>query len=250
MTEKILRLFLGFALILLIFPPMSLGVINLFVLIPGIAGLILIFLPSIKTLLKKISGKRYKLVSRSVLGVLIAAGVFFITEFAIIYSSSFAQKAPGDSVAIVLGAKVEGDNPTILLLGRINAAGKFLKDNPKAVCIATGGKGADENISEAKCIKDWLVLHYGIDEKRIFTDETSTDTEQNFQNAVKIMKENNLPEDAAVVTDGFHMFRAKMIAERQGVKAYSCPAATDSRLTLTFYLRELFALPKSVVFDR
>jgi uncharacterized SAM-binding protein YcdF (DUF218 family) len=91
---------------------------------------------------------------------------------------------------------------------------------------------------------------YSINAKRIFTDNTSKNTGQNLDNAIKIIKENKLSDHVAIATDGFHMFRAKFLAENRGLSAYACPANTDNRLVLTFYIRELFALPKSIILNR
>lgn len=250
MIIQIICVILGLLLILTIFPPLSLHVMNFFVLLPAVIGAILILLPLIKYVLKIILGRFYKPVKRTILILLCAAGVFFLGEFMVIYISSIPQATPDNATVIVLGAKVSGNTPTIILQGRIDAAGKFLKSHPNAKCIATGGKGSDERISEAECIKETLIKQYGIDEKRIFTDPVSVNTLQNLRNSKKIIKENKLSDNVAVATDGFHIFRAKMIARRQGLKPYSCPAVTDKRLALTFYLRELFALPKSVIADR
>lgn len=249
MIKTVICIVLGILLICTIFPPISLHVMNFFVLIPAIIGAILILLPLIKFVLKFILRRFYKPVRRTILVLLCAAGVFFLGEFLVIFVNSFPQATPDDATVIVLGAKVSGKTPTIMLQGRIDAAGKFLKEHPKAKCIAAGGKGSDERISEADCIKEYLIKQYGIDEKRIYTDPVSVNTQQNLRNSKKIIKENNLSDDVAVVTDGFHIFRAKMIAKRIGLKPYSCPASTDRRLVHTFYLRELFALPKSVVAD-
>ncbi|HEX3026564.1 MAG TPA: YdcF family protein [Clostridia bacterium] len=150
----------------------------------------------------------------------------------------------------MLGAQAIGNEPSIILLGRINAAACFLKRHPNSVCIAAGGQGSDETESEAKCIKDYLTSRYGIEAKRIYTDDQSKSTSQNFDNAIKIIKRYNLSDNVAVATDGFHMFRAKLLAQRKGLNAYACPAVTDKRLVLTFYIRELFALPKTVLFNQ
>ncbi len=246
MAAKLFRLLIGFFLIFTILPPLSMHLLNIFVILPALVGIALIFLPNILKLLKAVFGKSYKSIIKIITAVLVLACIFFSVEFIVIFINSFPQKAPDNSVVVVLGAKVD----TIILSGRINAAAIYLKSHPNSVCIATGGQGSDEPESEAKCIKDALISQYGISSKRIFTDNTSKDTGQNLDNAIKIIKENNLSDNVAIATDGFHMFRAKFLAGNRGLKAYACPAKTDGRLVLTFYLRELFALPKSVILNR
>lgn len=248
--KKIIRLIVGFFLIAVSVAPATLGVINFFSLIPAMIGCVVILTPLIMRSLKLITGKHYKTVIKTISIIIVLCLVFFVAEFAVLFSNSFADTIPDNSVVVVPGAQVRGHSPTIILRGRIEAAASFLKAHSGAVCIATGGQGADEDESEAKCIKDTLVSNFGISPDRIYTDNSSTDTRSNFENAYEIIKQNNLSQNVAIATDGFHMFRSKILASRCGLKPYACPASTDVRLAPTFYLRELFALPKSVLLDR
>lgn len=244
------RIIIGILLAGSFFPPLSIRMLNPFMLIPVLIGLILIFLPFILRILRTVLGNGYRSTLRIVCVLLVLAGVFFASEFAVLFSHSFKDTVPDRSTVVVLGAKAVGGVPTIDLAGRIDAAAKYLGSHPQAVCIATGGRGGDETESEAQTIRNWLISRYGIESGRIYMDTTSKDTKQNFENARKIIREHGLPENVAVATDGFHMFRAKLIARRLGQKAYSCPAATDWRIAPTLYIRELFALPKTVLLDR
>lgn len=246
---RVLLIVVGTALILTVYPPASLHVMNVFVLLPALIGILLILFPVINRVIKHISGRRYKTVLRALISVICVICIFFVCEFIVVFKGSFAQNAPDGATAIVLGAKVSGVHPSLLLEGRIKAAGKFLTSHPHSSVIASGGKGPGERISEAQCIKNELEKQFNISDKRIYMEDKSEDTQQNFANSLKIIKQQGLSETTVVVTDGFHMFRSKLIARRMGLTVYSCPAKTDRRLAPTFYLRELFALPKSFVFD-
>lgn len=250
LIRKILRITAGVLLICTVFPPLALRVINLFVLLPVFAGVVLLLLPVIAKALKALFGRHYRRMLMVVRIMLITAAVFYSAEFCVIFSNSFAQKAPADSTVIVLGAQVQGNNPTLILLGRINAAGEYLKAHPNAACIASGGRGADETMSEAQCIKDWLIDHWGIASGRIYMDEKSASTSQNMDHSAAMIKSNNLPSNVLIATDGFHQFRAKLLASRRGLKPYALPAKTTKGLVLGLYVRELIGLPKSVLFNR
>ena len=58
---------------------------------------------------------------------------------------------------IVLGAKVNGTKPSRVLRQRLNAAIEYTGSNDTAQIIVTGGKGTDENISEAESMRNYLV---------------------------------------------------------------------------------------------
>jgi uncharacterized SAM-binding protein YcdF (DUF218 family) len=81
-------------------------------------------------------------------------------------------------------------------------------------------------------------------------DEKSVTTAQNLDNAIVLIKANRLPANVLIATDGFHQFRAKLLASRRGLRPYALPANTNKALVLELYVRELVGLPKSILFNR
>lgn len=77
--------------------------------------------------------------------------------------------------------------------------------NPDTVCIASGGQGDDEGISEAECIRRYLI-NYGIDPERVLLEDKSTSTLTNIENSLKLLPEG--AENIGIVTNDFHIFRA------------------------------------------
>ncbi len=83
-----------------------------------------------------------------------------------------------NATAVVLGAQVKGTNPSVILYGRIQAAERYLQENPEAKAVLTGGKGSDEQISEADCMYNVMVAE-GIDPQRLIKEDKATDTKEN-----------------------------------------------------------------------
>jgi uncharacterized SAM-binding protein YcdF (DUF218 family) len=142
---------------------------------------------------------------------------------------------------IILGARVKGTVPSLALKYRIDHAAMYLKENPETIAIASGGKGPGEDISEAESIKRELVGH-GIDESRIILEDKSTDTYENIRYSKEFIPEN--AESGLVVTNDFHIFRAKMIAENEDLQIDGLPAKTPIQAVVKSYLREYLALTK------
>jgi len=250
MKLTIARNLLGILLICTVFPPYSVGVMNLFILLPAFAGLFLLLLPITQKQLRRLGEKPRKWIVRFFCVFVIAFALLTAAEFLVIQTNIPSGNPPGDAVVIVLGAQVVNSRPTLILSGRIQAAANYLISHPDAVCIASGGQGDDEDISEAKCIRDTLVSAYGIDSSRIFLEDNSFNTNQNFINSASIIQEKKLSGNVVIATDGFHMFRAKTLAAKNGLTAYSLPASTDKRLVFYLYIREFFAIPKTLFLDR
>ena len=158
---------------------------------------------------------------------------------------------PADAV-IVLGAGVNGETPSLMLQSRINAAAEYLNAHPDIPAVLSGGQGNGENITEAECMRRQLTA-MGIGESRLLLEERSTSTAENFAFSKELLRQAGIdPETAvvAVVTDDFHCFRAHLIAQREGLTVLDVPAEVPwLLLNANYYVREFFALGKTLIFD-
>lgn len=180
--------------------------------------------------------------ARIVFSVIAAcAAVLFILAVVI---SAFMVKTANDkperpAAIIVLGCRVNGDVPSPMLMQRINAAYNCLEQFPEAVVIASGGKGADELISEAECIKLELERR-GISPDRIILEENSTSTRENMLFLKKILEERGISGEIAIVSNEYHLLRAKTIAKKQGLDVKCCAARTVRFYLPAYWVREIF----------
>ena len=150
---------------------------------------------------------------------------------------------------ILLGAGVDGDTPSSILQDRINQAYEYLSKHPNTICIATGGKGNDENISEAQCIFNHLTA-MGIPADRIWLEELATSTVENFQYSLELLeaKTGSREGKIGVLSNEFHLFRASLIARANGIKPIYIPAATSNTLVrINYTLREILVLWKYLI---
>lgn len=159
------------------------------------------------------------------------------------------QSPAENSTAVVLGAQVKPWGPSTILRGRINAAEKYLNENPDACAVLTGGKGDDEPMSEAQSMYETLT-DMGTVSDRLYQENKATNTTENFKYSLEIIKENGLNEDIAIVTDNFHQLRARIICMQLGIKQNVGAVNADTSLKYlpVFAVREWFALPYQVLF--
>lgn len=147
----------------------------------------------------------------------------------------------GADYLIILGTRVVGDSPSELLQERIDTAVKYLKDNKETLVIASGGQGSNEDITEAEAIKNSL-LEQGIEKNRILVEDKSTRTTENISYSKKLIP--NKAKKGIVVSNYFHLYRARSLAEDQGLKLYSLPAPTPHLSKPKWYIREYLAITK------
>jgi uncharacterized SAM-binding protein YcdF (DUF218 family) len=142
---------------------------------------------------------------------------------------------------IILGARVKGDEPSLALQYRIDAAAEYMKRNKESIAIASGGTGPGEDISEADAIKMGLIDH-GISESRIIIEDKSTDTVENIKFSKKLIPKNL--KTGLLVTNDFHIFRSMSIAKDQGLQLGGLPADTPVIAIPKSYSREYLAITK------
>lgn len=243
---KIFCSILLIALTLLALPPVLIGYPN-----PGSAAGILAGSAILFFLWRP--GLREKLRAGKLRGIyLFCLALFWAgTGAAVILSGLMAAAAlnrPPDKpqTVIVLGCRVNGTTPSLMLAERLNAALQYLEEHPEAACIVSGGQGPDEQITEAAAMRSYL-LQRGISDDRILTEEKSENTAQNLRYSAEILKAGGLPSDVAVVTDSFHQFRGQREAKKQGLAPSAVNARTPWYMYESYFLRELMAVVKSLV---
>jgi len=149
---------------------------------------------------------------------------------------------------IVLGCQVRGSSPSLLLYYRIEAAAEYLTEHPDAVAVLSGGQGPGEQISEARCMYQGLVRR-GIDPSRLYMEDRSTVTRENLKFSTALMAENGLQGPVVIVSNDFHIYRAMLMAEDQGIDAEALSARSAWYSIPTYVLREALALIKYRVFQ-
>lgn len=184
--------------------------------------------------------------------VLLVAAVFFYTEGRIIFAGNDKAPAEGEYV-IVLGAQVKGRTVSRALKSRLDTAYEYLKNNPGATAIVSGGQGRGEDITEASAMKSYLIGK-GISKERILSEDKSVNTYQNLIYCKEIIKEREVYKEALtgeskviIVTSRFHVFRALRLAKTQKFKTvYGLGAPNGDMLTLHYYVREFFGVVKDI----
>ncbi len=142
---------------------------------------------------------------------------------------------------LVLGAKVNGNEPSRTLKDRLEKACEILEENPEAKCIVAGGKGSDEIVAEAKAMKRYLV-DKGIEEDRIFEEDKSVNTEENIAFSLELAQRESLNQEFIIVTQGYHLYRANRYARDIGIESYGAKAETQAGVAPAYWMREVLAV--------
>lgn len=171
--------------------------------------------------------------------------VFYISGVHMaIMNAAKQQPAQDADYMIILGAALWGEEMSPSLRYRMDTALSYLKQNPRTKVIVSGGQGVGEDMPEAVAMQRFL-LENGVPQERIIVEDRAQTTSENILFSKKLMKSNQ----AVLVTNDFHILRAKLLAERAGIEAQTLSAPTPESVKVKLFVREYAALLKSWLFD-
>ena len=182
--------------------------------------------------------------ARALRGVLITGYAVLVLLFSfesVLLVDAINATPPTDATLIILGCSVNGETPSQMLRLRIDAAEKFMKENPEATAVLSGGQGPGEDITEALCMYRELTAR-GISPDRLYMEEHSTSTRENIAFSKEIILRENLNTKVAVVSNNFHLYRASLSVKAAGLEFYSVSAFTPYPLLGTYVMREYMGI--------
>lgn len=170
----------------------------------------------------------------------VVAGV----AFAVYRQARQSQLVPTDAI-VVMGAAQYNGRPSPVLRARLDTALDAYQRGLAPFVIVTGGNQAGDAFTEAGTGRAYLV-DQGLPADAILIEDESTNTEQSLRNVAAIARDQGI-DSVLIVSDGFHLFRSKMIArdvglEAAGIAAASSPIRPGSTSERGYILRETAAI--------
>lgn len=175
--------------------------------------------------------------------VLLALGLaFFGLVCARIVGGMLQKGRPGLDYVVVLGAQVKGKRPSLALTRRLGKALEYAQENPGTTLILSGGQGTGEEISEARCMQQWL-LDQGLPGERMVLEDRSTTTRENLLYSHQMTGCGDGP--VGIISNNFHIYRAVRLARALGYEQpLGIAAPSDPLMQVHYMVREVFALVK------
>jgi uncharacterized SAM-binding protein YcdF (DUF218 family) len=151
-----------------------------------------------------------------------------------------AQPQKNLDYVLVLGAQVKGTEPSRALRKRLDCALAYAEENPDTILILSGGKGSDEEISEAECMYRYLTGK-GLAADRMILEDQSTSTRENLEFSASYLDREQ--DQIGILSNNFHIYRALLLADRAGYQhVCGIPAPSDALMQPHYVLREICAV--------
>jgi uncharacterized SAM-binding protein YcdF (DUF218 family) len=181
--------------------------------------------------------------------VLLSGYVSFLlvsyVSYAFVYGRITAVR--GADFVVVLGSGlIGGDRVPPLLASRLERGRELhqalaARREASPMLIVSGGKGADERVSEAEAMARYLIER-GVPADAVTREDQSRTTEENLTFSKAIMEEHRPRYRCIVVTSNYHVFRAAIIARRLRVNGQVTGARTAGYYWPSATLREFIAV--------
>lgn len=171
-------------------------------------------------------------VMRRVVGSLIVAAVLAAVLYLagltwrIVHQARIDEARPVD-VIVVFGAAEYHGRPSPVLRARLDHALTLYRKGLAPRILTTGGSGGDPVFTESEVGRSYLAQK-GVPVESIIVEPQGESTAQSASATAEILKRMNL-RTIVVVTDDYHVFRAKKILEGYGFEVYGSPRPSRER---------------------
>jgi uncharacterized SAM-binding protein YcdF (DUF218 family) len=154
--------------------------------------------------------------------LVLAAGLLGGSLVVAIYMAARADQERHADAIVVMGAAQFNGRPSAVLKARLDTTYRVWRDGVAPVIIVTGGKMPGDRFTESEASRDYLV-DLGVPETAILLENEGRTSQTSLQRVGQIARERGI-HSVVIVSDGFHLFRSKLIADRNGLDAYGVPA--------------------------
>ncbi|MGV9408298.1 YdcF family protein [Nocardia sp. NPDC003693] len=152
---------------------------------------------------------------------------------------------PGMDAIVVPGCGLMGAKVPPLLASRLNRAIHIYWEEVAAdrhpVIITSGGQGADEAVSEASAMAEYLIAR-GVPPESVETEDQSTTTRENLLFIKRLLGERGVSTRMVLVTSNFHVLRTAILARRLNLNAEVTGARTAFYYLPSAVFREFVAI--------
>jgi uncharacterized SAM-binding protein YcdF (DUF218 family) len=178
--------------------------------------------------------------------IAVALGVLYGAVLAWVYHASRDDQRRPVGALVVLGAAHYNGRPSPVLRSRLDHALTLFRQGLAPRLVVTGGTRAGDSESEAAVQRRFLLEHDVADSAVVVIDAGRT-TEETMV-AVAAWFRRHAAGDALLVSDGFHLARLRLEAQRNSLTAYTTPTpaspiAKGSRREWMFLAREALKVP-------
>ncbi len=187
---------------------------------------------------------------RLAFALVVTTGALWLgSAIAVFWLASHDRAATADAI-VVLGAAQYRGRPSPVLRARLDHAVGLYAQGLAPRLVLTGGMAEGDTASEAAVSRAY-VLRAGVPDTALLLENEGRTTSQSLRAVAQLLEVRGL-ERVILVSDPFHLFRASVVARREGLAVRTSPTRTDDaggRLVRQpgYFLAETVKAPAALV---
>ncbi|MGH8825234.1 MAG: YdcF family protein [Jiangellaceae bacterium] len=187
---------------------------------------------------------RRRVVRRVVIGAVLLALLWVASVPVRIWWDARQEDHRVSDAIVVLGAAQYGGRPSPVLEARLRKAQTLWDDGVAPVVVTVGGGAPGDTTTEAEAGRDWLTAN-GMPADAVIAVAEGINTQSSLDAVGELFGDQGW-QTAVLVTDPWHTFRSKALADAAGIDAVAAPArsgpAVQTRETqMRYIVRESLA---------
>lgn len=155
------------------------------------------------------------------------------------------QARPAGAI-VVFGAAEYNGRPSPVYKARLDHAFYLEERGVAPLVITTGGSGGDPHFTEGGVGRDYLIQQ-GVAARKILAETHSETTFQTVEAVTRMLADRG-ESNCVAVSDGFHLYRIKLLFSSFGITAYASPAPA-SPIEAEPFARALYSLRELLIIN-
>jgi uncharacterized SAM-binding protein YcdF (DUF218 family) len=167
--------------------------------------------------------RRFRWVVPTLVFLILAVPLLLGSLVGAIYWQARTDEAVRSDAIVVLGAAQWNGRPSDVLQARLDRALELYEEGYAPLIVVTGGKALGDAFTEAETGRNYLVDR-GVPASAIIEEDQSRDTWSSLKGVDAALSGTDV-HSLLIVSDGFHLFRAEMMARKLGYEVHGSPAS-------------------------
>jgi len=156
----------------------------------------------------------------ALIAAVVVVGAFCFISSMILRDSRKQELHYADAIVVFGAAQYDG-RPSPVFRARLDHAYQIYRQGLASTIITTGGHAADPRFSEGGVGRDYL-MRKGVPDSALIAETHASDTAGSAARVGAIMRQKQMTSCLAV-SDGYHMFRIRMLLAHQGLQVFLAP---------------------------
>jgi uncharacterized SAM-binding protein YcdF (DUF218 family) len=166
-----------------------------------------------------------RVVRRTVLGLLAAAGLYFGVTFVQVWRAARVDGARPAEALVVLGAAQYNGRPSPVLRARLDHVAQLYSRRLAPVVVVTGGRATGDRFTESAASATYLHGR-GVPDAAILREAGGRNSWESLAASARFLRQRGIHQ-VVLVSDPFHAARIAAIAEEVGLEAATSPTRTS-----------------------